>query len=139
MCGVWQVENLAGGVCIYHSEYLIIMNKSLKLMVCLNPLQGCSFKHILYNTWSPECMCVELQINVVPSVVQLMLFLIQTKACTTGNMSHERSYCNFHNKNNLTCCLFSWSAVHNDWVYLITSWLTQIHIFEIQVRIFRGS
>lgn len=103
---VWQVENLAGGVCVYHSKYLIIINKSLKLMVSLNHLQGCSFKHILYNTWSPECMCVELQIDVVTSVVQLTLFLIQIIACTTGTMPHERNSCNCHNKNNLTDCFF---------------------------------
>lgn len=91
---------------VYHNKYLIIINKSLKLMVSLKHLQGFSFKHIFYNTWSPECLCVELQMNVVASGAQLMLFLIQIIACTTGSMPHERNYCNCHNKNNLTDCFF---------------------------------
>lgn len=44
--------------------------------------------------------------NAVASIVQLMLFLIQIIACTTGSMPRERNYCNCHNKNNLTDCLF---------------------------------
>lgn len=47
-------------------------------------------------------MCVELQMNVIASVDQLMLFLIQIIACTNGSMPHERDYYNCHNKNSLT-------------------------------------
>lgn len=67
-------------------------------MVSLNHLQSCGFKGTLYNTRNPECVYVELQMNIAASVDWLM-FLIQIIACTTGSIPH---YCDCHNKNNLT-------------------------------------